>query len=171
MQTRKRPTDKKFGTRYQDCCHITTVMRLLCLPLLAFVVTYANPAQASIAPSALRLVLRRAAPAIRACQDVHSLPSGRYTVRLTIDPSGKVEAVVLTAAPERMSRSAETCLRGSYFQLQFRSRRRCLARDPMPSAPSHGRRSRVPGPLRPPRGCGTITIHYPFVLADAREVP
>lgn len=96
----------------------------------------ASGASAHISPELIRSVLRGAGPAVRQCQTQHTLPDGRYSVVLTLEPGGRVRAADLRDTPAPISRPGASCLRKAFLRLRF---------------PANGR--------------GTVSLTWPFLLA------
>lgn len=131
--------------------------------LMTLVLSLPSPAAARIAVEPLRATLREASDDVASCAARHRLPAGRYVVRIEVGPSGKVEGVMITDAPDRLAPAAASCLAAAYTRLAFPS-----FAAPPPSALStvvvHGRVSRVPGAPSRSRRPERITVSWPFVL-------
>lgn len=139
---------------------------LACVCLLSVLVP--TSADACLAREPIAAVLREASPEVWACSEQHSLPPGRYAVRLTVDPSGKLASIELGETPGELSPAAESCLVAAFARRRFEA----WASDATPRAPETvsgpGRRSRLPPDLRArPRGPGVVVIHWPFTLAGS----
>lgn len=130
--------------------------------IMTLAVLLPSPSAARVAVEPLRATLREASADVVGCASRHRLPPGRYVVRIDVGPSGKVEDVILTEAPDRVAPAAQSCLAAAYTRLAFPS----FAAPPAapPTVVVHGRVSRVPGPSSRPRRPDRITVSWPFVL-------
>ncbi len=143
-------------------------LRAALMGLALAAIVPASRADACLAREPIARVLRRASDDLRACRERHDLPEGRYAVRLTIDPTGKVTEVAVDGSPEALGPAAESCLAAAFTRLRFET-----GTEGPPPAPTYdtvggnGRRSVVPPDLRRRvsggRG-GIIVIHWPWVF-------
>lgn len=142
--------------------------RVIAIGLALATVGPASRADACLAREPLARVLRRASGDLRACRERHHLPDGRYSVRLTIDPTGKVADVAMGDSPAELGPAAESCLAAAFTRLRFETGHE--GPPPWPSydtVAGNGRRSVVPPDLRRRvsggRG-GIVVIHWPWVF-------